>query len=193
MNESPIRHQVTLQTIRSKRNELLSTAAKYEALAAKARAEAADYEAAERVWLKLLPEQEGEGSGIRMKPPPATLSIDSDKALVSIGGGPFVSTSSLAVPRSKPTEIPSVPDMIIEALTEANDRLNVDSLTPSAILSFVQQKYWPDAKSADVGSTAWRMWKDGRLTRPQEGLYGLPNGRSSHPNLLEQVGTQDRG
>ncbi len=33
------------------------------------------------------------------------------------------------------------------------------------------------ARSPDVGSTAWRMWKDGRLTRPSDdpALYGLPN------------------
>jgi hypothetical protein len=160
----------SLQTIRAKKEALLGSAAKYDALAAKARSEAADYEAAERVWLKLAPAaQEGEESA--SAGPIARL---------------FISHSSEA--HSKPENLPPVPDMIIEALTEAANNLNVDGLTPSALLVFVRQKYWPTAKSADVGSTAWRMWREGRLRRPTEGLYALPDSKvtSPDPQLADQ-------
>lgn len=152
----------------------MASAAKYDALAERARKEAADYEAAERVWLKLSPGQDPE-----QKQPGI------GRAFVSVGGGPYLPVEGSSTGHSKPSDVPPVPDMIIEALTEASEKLNVDALTPSAILTFVRQKYWPTAKSTDVGSTAWRMWKDGRLTRPENGTYGLPSkGNGPHPDLL---------
>jgi hypothetical protein len=175
----------SLQTIRAKKDALLASAIKYDALAAKARAEAADYEAAERVWLKLAPESEAsvaQGSDSES----ASLPHGIKSAYLSVSGGPWIS-----VGHSKPPAIPAVPDMIIEALTDAEEHLNVEGLTPSALLSFVRQKYWPDAKNADVGSTAWRMWKEGRLLRPVEGLYALPKAKVTAPG--PQLADQESG
>ena len=170
----------SLQTIRAKKEALLASAAKYEALAAKARTEAADYEAAERVWLKLVSSEtpvNSEGSSLPATEP----RVGTGDAYMSVGGAPFVK-----VERTKPTGIPPVPDMIIEALTEASGNLNVDGLSPSALLTFVRQKYWPEATNQDVGSTAWRMWKDGRLARPSTGIYALPAKNSPPEPMKEQ-------
>jgi hypothetical protein len=156
---------LSLQAIRSRKNELLSTAAKYDSLAAKARTEAADYEAAERVWLKMFPSPDRSAT-VERTPPEAGATTGAD-------------TEGLG---KKPGS-PPITQMIIEALTDAANN-GAPGLTPSGILSFVQAKYWPGAKNADVGSTAWRMWKHGRLTRPREGFYGLPNGKGPHPDPL---------
>jgi hypothetical protein len=155
-------HVPSLQAIRAKKSELLSIAAKHEALADKARKQAADFEAAERVWLQLSPESEPGGE-----------MIDEGRALA---GG----TSR------KPSDVPPVPEMIIEALQNAAES-GAPGLTPTGLLSYVRQKYWPDAQNADVGSTAWRMWKDGRLIKPSQDspIYALPGGKVSHPDLLE--------
>jgi hypothetical protein len=172
MDDSTPGHQpASLQTIRSKRNELLASAAKYDALAEKARKEAADYEAAERVWLKLFP-QEAESYHVV---PRSSLPVDDLAEAQTI--------------LRKPLNVPSVPDMIITALTEADGR----PLSPNALLTFVQTRYWPEARTADVGSTAWRMWKDGRLTRPAQGLYALSNGKVSHPDPLTAGRDTNRG
>jgi hypothetical protein len=157
--ESPAHHFVSLQAIRSKRNELLASAAKYDALADKARKEAADYEAAERVWHKLAP---------------ADLLLDQME--IDIKG---MATGDRAVPvrtaARKPAGVPPVPSMIIQMLADAAEA-GKPGLTPAEILDGIQLMYWKDAKSTDVGSTAWRMWRDGRLAKPDEHspLYTLP-------------------
>jgi hypothetical protein len=159
--ESP---PVSLQAIRAKKNDLLSTAAKYEAMAEKARKQAADFEAAERVWLQFSPEAD---NGVVRGP-----TTEEVRPITSM--------------RTKPAGLPPVPDMIIEALTNAT-AAGAPGLTPSGLLSYVRGKYWPEAQTNDVGTTAWRMWKDGRLTKPgpDTSLYGLPKGNGSHPDLLE--------
>src|SRR5208283_6170789 len=150
MNDSPPHTAPSLRAIRAKKEALLATAAKYEAAALKARAEAADYEAAERVWLKLIPGQEVSEDDVAK---PAGVG----KAFLSVGGGPYVQVGEPMVAHSKPLDVPPVPEMIIEALGFANR-----PMTPNELLAFVRSKYWSTARNTDVGSTAWRMWKDGR-------------------------------
>jgi hypothetical protein len=146
----PMSQTPTLQTIRAKKDALLASAARYDAMAQKARAEAADYEAAERVWLKMSPHEDHERSEQERV---------ADKILNEV----------VTVVR-KPANTPPVPEMIIEELRAAGPQ----GKTAAELLELIQKAYWPDATSSDVGSTAWRMWKDGRLVRPQTGRYALP-------------------
>jgi hypothetical protein len=56
-------------------------------------------------------------------------------------------------------------------------------LTPAELLVLVQEKWWREAKNSDIGSTAWRMWKEGRLTKPDptSALYSLRGQKVSPP------------
>ena len=92
------KHVPSLEAIRSKKEAFLASAAKYEALASQARAEAADYEAAERVWLLLAPED----------------TLD-DEAKESAYAGKLSTTNF-----RKPSSVPSVPDMIVEFLRDSS-------------------------------------------------------------------------
>ncbi len=108
----------TLETIRRRKNELLSVAAKYDGLAARARAEAADYEAAERVWL-------------RMMPGAATVTVagaeTSVNMIVKVPPESSKSRAGQLIERlRKPTGTPPMPDMIIEALTDAAGKAPLD-------------------------------------------------------------------
>lgn len=62
----------------------------------------------------------------------------------------------------------TTPQMILEILADHQ------VMNPRDLLGEVQKRYWPDAPSSSVGPTAWRMWKDGRLTKGDDG-YSLPN------------------
>jgi hypothetical protein len=164
---------------------------KHEALAAKVRAEAADYEAAERVWLKMVPQS----PSMTVCPPPRFSGqrpvlgpINSPDGMTT--STPFIVNSARimtgpAVAR-KPSGIPTAPEMIIEALTAAAER-GMAGMTPFDLLGYVKQKYGPDANNSDVGSTAWRLWKDGRLMKPDPDspLYGLPRANGSSPDPRE--------
>lgn len=62
----------------------------------------------------------------------------------------------------------TTPQMILEILADH------EVMNSKQLLEEVQKRYWPDAPSSSVGPTAWRMWKDGRLTKGDAG-YSLPN------------------
>ncbi len=144
-----------IHAIRSFKEKLLATAANYEALAAKARAEAADYEIAERVLLKI---SGANGDG---RPSVTEMTRSND----DVGAADGV---------RKPPSIPTLPAMITEGLTIAHKN-GLPGLEPSGALEFIRTRYWADVKGPDVSSTMWRMWKDGRLTKPDENspLYTL--------------------
>ena len=148
-----------LSVIRTKKQELLNSAVRYETLAAEARAEAAEYEAAERVWLKHF----GTNGDVHHSADDIvkTLNEMSDVERVSSGIGNAVEI------RRKPAGVPPVPQMILEALQLAEVQ-GKRGLIPHEMVDFVRRKYWPEAGSPDIGSTAWRMWKDGRLAKPDE-------------------------
>jgi hypothetical protein len=140
----------SLAQIRSGKQAALDEAARYDALAAKSRAKAADYEAAERVWFALGGDEADESAGSSEE-----------------------STPKAAPPRKKPAGIPPIPEIIIECLAGAANA-GLPGLEPNQILEWVRSKYWPNAESTDVGSTAWRMWKGGRLVK-DGAVYSLPS------------------
>jgi hypothetical protein len=155
-----------LKTIRAGKAKLLSTATHHEALAAKARAEAAEFDAAERVWLRLFGSDDDDTPESNVE----TLNQMSEPELRALGIGSGVEL------RRKPAGVPPVPEMILEALGLAQ-AAGKPGLTPQAMVSFVRSKYWPDAGNPDIGSAAWRMWKAGRLTKPhpESSTYHLVN------------------
>ncbi len=73
---------------------------------------------------------------------------------------------------TKPEGTPTVPNMIIEALMEAQD-MGLHGMKAETITKWVRDRYWPDAPSSSVGPTAWRMARDNRLVRVGD-LYALP-------------------
>jgi hypothetical protein len=159
-----------LKTIRAGKAKLLATASHHEQLAAKARAEAGEFDAAERVWLKLFGSDDANDMLAAGDEVAKMLSQMSTVERDAIGAGNLVEV------KRKPPGVPPVPDMIIESLRLA-EAAGKPGLTPQAMVAFVRTKYWPEAGNPDIGSTAWRMWKDGRLTKPhpESSVYGLAN------------------
>lgn len=62
----------------------------------------------------------------------------------------------------------TTPEMILDILS-GRGAMNAKDLVIE-----VRKRYWPEAPASSVGPTAWRMWKDGRLTKGEDG-YFLPN------------------
>lgn len=147
-----------LQRIAERLASLHGEIESHEAAIAKLRVEVIDFETAQRVLRSL-----------------------SDKTEPTIV--PVASPTSRK--RGKPFGTPTMPDMIIEAL-ELAVKSGAPGLTPSGLLSFVQGKYWPEAKNSDCGPTAWRMERAGQL-RKEGALYCLPSGKddSEHSAVRE--------
>ncbi|MGC1861343.1 MAG: hypothetical protein WA733_09530 [Methylocystis sp.] len=146
-----------LRDIREKKQSIAIKIAGMERDLAKLRDEFRDYEAAERVWLTLSGGNEDDHD--ETDELPAILEEEADKKPL----------------KRKPSGIPQMPEMILESLALAIEH-GSPGLEPSGMLSYVQQKYWPDATPPDVASTAWRMWKMGRLAKPHKDspIYTLP-------------------
>lgn len=157
-----------LRVIRTKKQELLAAANRHDELAAKARAEAAEFDAAERVWMKLFGTDTAPSQGAhdaQDQPPNQTLEtppqiLESDRRRVWADAG-------IIEVRRKPPGLPPVPEMILEALKLAESEGKA-GMNPQAMVAYVRNKYWPEATNPDIGSTMWRMWKDGRLAKPDE-------------------------
>ena len=72
----------------------------------------------------------------------------------------------------KPEGTPTTPNMILALLREAHAQ-GKPGLEPREMQISISKRWWPSVKSEDVGPTAWRMWRAGRLSK--EGpLYMLP-------------------
>ena len=144
----------TLSLIRDKKRTAARQIERCEETLARLQAQLADFEAAERVLIAIGTGQQEEAVSN------SETGADQD----------FVPAES-----RKPTGLRPVPEMIIDAL-EKGQAEGRRGLTPAELLSFIRDRYWPDAKSNDVGSTAWRMWKDGRLVKPDKNspIYSLP-------------------
>ncbi len=144
-----------LRDIRAKKQELADKIAGTESALEKLRLELRDYEAAERVWLELSGGSDDDRDEL-------------DKLLEDV-------EEQAKRPKRKPHGIPQMPDMIIEAI-EAGTKMGAPGIDPAAMLQYIQGRYWPDATSPDVSSTAWRMWKMGRLEKPfkDSPIYALP-------------------
>jgi hypothetical protein len=71
---------------------------------------------------------------------------------------------------SKPQGLPSVPEMILQALVDA-----ADGLRPRDITQTIRREWWADMPADRVPVTAFRMAKEGRLAKDGN-KYRLLNG-----------------
>jgi hypothetical protein len=105
-----------------------------------------------------------------------------EKVLLRFGAVP---SEPIARPASdlagKPEGTPTTPSMIMALLREAVAQ-GKPGLEPREMMISISKRWWPSVKSEDVGPTAWRMWKDGRLAKDGS-LYMLP-GSSAAADLL---------
>jgi hypothetical protein len=87
-----------------------------------------------------------------------------ERVLARFGGieepEPEASSSS----NGKPVGTPTTPNMILALLKEAIAQGKA-GLEPKDMQMTIARRWWPTVKSEDVGPTAWRMWKDGRLDK----------------------------
>jgi hypothetical protein len=152
-----------LRLLREKKRAALQEIAKLEATIAEVRSLVSDYEITERVLGSLA---DGDDDDIQ------------DEIQIEAKTGELIGpslTSDEEVERRKPHGVPTVPQMIYDALRHAA-ALGDNGLEPAAMLDFVRKKYWPTAVSSDIGSTAWRLWKAGKL-RKSGSIYSLSDER----------------
>ncbi|UFX45332.1 hypothetical protein HAP47_0000920 [Bradyrhizobium sp. 41S5] len=96
-----------------------------------------------------------------------------EKVLLRFGAVP---SEPVARPASdfssgKPEGTPTTPNMILSLLKEAKAQ-GKEGLEPKEMQIAIARRWWPSVKSEDVGPTAWRMWKDGRLDK-EGSLYKI--------------------
>jgi hypothetical protein len=72
----------------------------------------------------------------------------------------------------KPEGIPTMPEMIIEALKDARVK-GARGLEPKDMAAFIAAKWWPGVPINAVGPIAWRMYSRAKLTKRQS-RYFLP-------------------
>ena len=75
----------------------------------------------------------------------------------------------------KPDGIPTMPEMIIEAIKHVNS-MGAPGLDPVGLRSYIRGRYWPGMPDQAVGPIAWRMAKRGDL-RNMGGIYSLPTSK----------------
>lgn len=73
----------------------------------------------------------------------------------------------------KPDGTPTLAEMILQTLSEANTR-GVPSMAPKEITAAIRQRWWPAARAESVGSVAWRM-ADRKQLAKEDGRYSLPS------------------
>jgi hypothetical protein len=104
----------------------------------------------------------------------AALDAESDDPELALEPEPEVTlTATDLVGGGKPEGIPTMPDMIFEALKDARTR-GLKGLEPKDITAFIAAKWWPDVKINNVGPIAWRLYKNERLSKRQS-KYRLPD------------------
>ncbi|MEA2841824.1 MAG: hypothetical protein QOF41_3154 [Methylobacteriaceae bacterium] len=136
--------------------ELDKLTLEFESRAEPIKKQLADFEAAERVWTSLI------AKPFETNPRP--------KPLRAIR--PATS--------KKPDHLPTVPDMIVRVLEHVQANTLEDGLTPEAILAEIRSRYWPEARSNDVGPIVWRMAvKEGRLQKIGALYSLLPQARKA--------------
>lgn len=64
---------------------------------------------------------------------------------------------------AKPKGIPTMPEMIFEVLSGGG--LPGVALEPKSIADQIAERWWPDVPVNNVASSAWRLWKAGRLNK----------------------------
>jgi hypothetical protein len=73
---------------------------------------------------------------------------------------------------TKPSGIPTMPEMIFEALRDAKAR-GVSGLEPKEIAQFIAGRYWPEVTINSVGPIAWRLYSKAKLSK-RNSKYSLP-------------------
>jgi hypothetical protein len=89
----------------------------------------------------------------------------------------------------KPPNTPTTPNMILALLREAVAQGKA-GLEPREMQISISKRWWPSVKSEDVGPTAWRMWKDGRLAKAGS-LYMIAKSSAAADLLGEDPAAAD--
>ena len=155
-----------LRLLREKKRAALQEIAKLEARIAELRVLVSDYDIADRVLASLSAIEGGDDIDIQIE---AELEADTGALVGPIG---LNEAAQQEVERKKPKGVPTVPEMIYEALRLAAAR-GENGLEPAAMLKFIQEKYWPTAGSSDIGSTAWRLWRRANKLNKVGSIYSL--------------------
>jgi hypothetical protein len=87
-----------------------------------------------------------------------------EKVISRFGGGEAPDPEPSSPNNGKPVGTPTTPNMILALLKEAIAQ-GKPGLEPKDMQMTIARRWWPTVKSEDVGPTAWRMWKDGRLSK----------------------------
>jgi hypothetical protein len=87
-----------------------------------------------------------------------------ERVLIRFGAIPVKPAGISNFGMGKPFGTLTTPNMIIVLLREAAFQGKV-GLEPKEMQISISKRWWPTVKSEDVGPTAWRMWKDGRLEK----------------------------
>jgi hypothetical protein len=104
-------------------------------------------------------------------------SLDAEEAEPEVASEPEPEVVPVAAePTGKPEGIPTMPDMIIEALKDAKAK-GQRGLEPKQMADFIAAKWWPNVTINAVGPIAWRMYSKERLAKRQS-RYFLPKASS---------------
>jgi hypothetical protein len=106
-------------------------------------------------------------------------SLDSENEFVADVEQATKDELAAAESTAKPAGIPTMPEMIVEALRDAKSR-GQKGLEPKEITAFIADRWWPAVTINAVGPIAWRMYTKDKLTKR--------NSRYSLPKAVEETG-----
>jgi hypothetical protein len=138
-----------LKIVQYKRREISQKIARHREALAALEAQEREYEITERVLASL--DAEAEPPDLASEPEPAP---------------------EPAVEPGKPEGIPTMPEMIFEALRDAKTK-GVRGLEPKEMASYIAAKWWPAVPINAVGPIAWRMYSKDRLAKRQSRYFLL--------------------
>ena len=149
-----------LTLIRRRRAEIEAEINRLQARVQELQADFRDLAVAERVLVKLGGESGGQDRPRVEQPAPRS------------GGG-------------KPDGTPSVTEMIVMVLDEAQTRMGLRGLEPKDMATRIAGLWWPDVRPDDVNGIAWRMWKRGQLVKDGS-VYMLPKKEEATGDLISR-------
>lgn len=112
-----------------------------------------------------------------------------ERTLIRLGAAPPEEVEAEVEGSGKPPGTPTTPNMILALLREAQAQGKA-GLEPKEMQITISKRWWPTVKSEDIGPTAWRMWKDGRLAKVGS-LYMIANSSAAADLLGENPATAD--
>jgi hypothetical protein len=158
-----------LDLITSRRTQITSLQAEYQAKLDALGAELAELDVAQRVIARLASPSK--------IPAPAELSITGADVLVT-------GTAR------KPPNIPTIPEMIMTVLNNGNPSAPPRELTPKGIAEEIRRRWWPSVTPTEISPITWRMAKRGDLVK--NGVaYRLPTNPLTDPRPPEGEGPPD--